>query len=67
MKELTNEQYDKMQWFVRKFFPALTTLIGTVGVTLGWDTTVVVTIVGAFNLFLGTLLTRSSDEYKGGN
>lgn len=66
MKKLTNKQYDNMQWVVRKVLPALIVLIGTVGGVLGYDTTVIVTIVGAFNLFLGQVLSISSDNYQGG-
>ena len=63
--KLKNETYDLLKWIVQVFLPAFITFAGVVGQTTGWAyTDVFMTLVGAFTLFLGTLLGISNSNYK---
>lgn len=61
---LTDRMYDILQWIVRVLMPATATLIAALGVTLEWEpATVVVAVLGAVTLFLGTILGVNSKRY----
>lgn len=64
--KLSNSMYDSLKFISTIFIPALTTLIGTVGVALGYQelTGVLVTIVSAIGVFIGSLIGLSSVTYK---
>lgn len=63
--KLKNETYDLLKWIVQVFLPAFITFAGVVGQTMGWaNTDTFMTLVGAFTLFLGTLLGISNSNYK---
>ena len=63
--KLKNETYDLLKWIVQVFLPAFITFAGVVGQTMGWVyTDTFMTLVGAFTLFLGTLLGISNSNYK---
>ena len=65
MFKMTNEQYDLAKWIVQVVMPAFITMVGTIGVAVGWDATdLVVTILGAITLFLGTSLGISNINYR---
>lgn len=64
-KIFSNRTYDILKWVVLVFLPALTTLVGVVGATLGWSNTdTVLTIMVAVTTFLGSLLGISNIQYK---
>lgn len=64
--KLSNQVYDSLKFISTIFIPALATLIGTVGVALGYQelTGVLVTIVSAIGVFIGSLIGLSSVTYK---
>ena len=63
--KLKNETYDLLKWIVQVFLPAFITFAGVVGQTMSWaNTDTFMTLVGAFTLFLGTLLGVSNSKYK---
>lgn len=63
--KLKNETYDLLKWIVQVFLPAFITFAGVVGQTMSWAyTDTFMTLVGAFTLFLGTLLGISNSKYK---
>lgn len=62
---MNNKLYDFMKWFVWLFMPALTTLVGVVGQTLGWSNTdVIITIMTAVTTFLGAITGLSNKQYN---
>ena len=67
--KLKNETYDILKWIVQILMPAVITLIGTVGLALSWVyTDLAMTMLGAFTVFLGSILGVSSYSYnKDGN
>lgn len=63
--KLSNETYDTLKWIAQIFLPALITLYGTVALALGAPyIDVVVTILGAIDAFLGTILGISTSKYN---
>ena len=63
--KLSNKTYDMLKWVAQIFLPAFITLYGTIALALGLPyTDVVVTIVGAVDTFLGTLLGISTVKYN---
>lgn len=63
--KLPNEVYDILKWVAIVVLPALGTLVGTVGVAIGYpQTDLAVTIIVAIGAFLGTVLGVSSANYK---
>ena len=63
--KLKNETYDRMKNFVQIVMPAIVVFIGTVGSTLNWEQTeLTMTLLSAFNIFLGTILGISNTQYK---
>ena len=64
-KIFSNRTDDVLKWLVLVFLPALTTLVGVVGATLGWpNTDTALTIMVAVTTFLGSLLGISNIQYK---
>ena len=62
--KLTNKDYDIMKWVVQLFIPALITLYGVIGSTCHIPyTEQVLTIAGAVDVFLGTILKISTNNY----
>ena len=63
--QMSDKTYDNMKWIVWAVLPALATLIGSLGVTLGWpNTDVYVTIITAITAFLGTVTGVSNRNYN---
>lgn len=63
--KLSNKTYDIMKWVVQLLIPALITLYGVIGSTLKFPyTQEVLTIAGAVDVFLGTILKISTDNYN---
>lgn len=62
---MKNKTYDKLKWGAIIVIPAVATLVGTVGVSVGWQQTdLAVTIITAVGVFLGTVLGVSSQNYN---
>ena len=63
--QMSDKTYDNMKWVVWAVLPALATLIGSLGVTLGWaNTDIYVTIITAITAFLGTVTGVSNRNYN---
>ena len=63
--KLSNKVYDNLKWIALVFIPALITFYGVVGNVLNIPyTDVVLTIMGAFDVFLGSLLGISTAQYN---
>lgn len=63
--KLSNSLYDKLKWVAQILIPAIITLYGTVALALGLPyTDIVVTILGAVDAFLGTILGISTANYN---
>lgn len=64
---MSNKVYDVLKWVALVFIPSLITFYGVVGNVLNIPyTEVVLTIMGAFNVFMGSLLGISNMQYKKG-
>lgn len=62
---LNNKVYDVLKWITLIFLPALITLVGVVLNCFNVEyTDIVLTIMTAFNAFLGTILGVSNYNYK---
>lgn len=62
---MDNKYYDTLKWIVQVVLPALGVLIGTVGISLGWEQTdLTITILTAVTAFLGSMLGVSNHNYK---
>ena len=61
--KLTNNVYDILKFIAIVGLPAFTTLVGTIGTQLGYETTTVIVILTALDTFLGTLLGLSGVSY----
>lgn len=62
---MSNKVYDKLKWIALVFIPALITFYGVIGNALSIPyTEVVLTIMGAFDVFLGSLLGISTVQYN---
>lgn len=62
---MSNKLYDNLKWIALVFLPALTTFYGVIGATCGIPyTEQVLTIMVAFDTFLGSLLGISNTLYK---
>ncbi len=65
---MSNKLYDILKWIVITVLPALLTLFGVIGATLGWDfTDKVITIGTAVITCLGTIVGVSSINYNKNN
>ena len=63
--EMSNKVYDILKWIVITVLPAILTLFGVIGATLGWDfTDTVITIGTAVIACLGTIIGVSSVQYN---
>lgn len=62
--KLNNRTYDFFKFFAIVVMPAFTTLVGTIGVQLGYEMTTPIVILTALDTFLGTLLGISSVTYS---
>lgn len=63
--KLSNKVYDNLKWIALVFIPSLITFYGVVGNVLNIPyTDIVLTIMGAFDVFLGSLLGISSAKYN---
>lgn len=63
--KLSNKTYDILKWISMVFLPAFTTFYGVLATTCGFPyTQETLTIMVAFNTFLGTLLGVSSAQYQ---
>lgn len=62
---LNNKVYDVLKWITLIFLPALITLVGVILNCFNVEfTDIVLTIMTAFNAFLGTILGVSNYNYK---
>ena len=62
--KLTNQMYDVSKWIILIFLPALAVLIGGLGEIYQWvNTSVLLTTLNLFTVFLGSLLQLSSQKY----
>lgn len=62
---ISDKAYDVLKWVVWFVLPALITLIGTIGVAVGWaHTDICVTILGAITAFLGSITGISNRNYN---
>lgn len=63
--KLSNKVYDILKWVALVFIPALITFYGVVGNVLNIPyTDIVLTIMGAFDVFMGSLLGISTAQYN---
>lgn len=65
---LNNKTYDVLKYIAITVVPALATLVGTIGVSLGYQevTGIIVTIITAVGTFIGALVGLSSVNYNKG-
>lgn len=65
---ISNKTYDLLKFLATTFFPALGTLVGTVGIAVGYPeaTGVIVTVLTALGTFIGALVGLSSTSYNKG-
>ncbi len=62
---MKNSTYDKLKYIAQVFLPALTVFVGVVLKCFNCDfTDIVVTIMTAFDAFLGSLLNVSTKKYN---
>lgn len=62
---MSNKTYDILKWIALVFLPAFTTFYGVVANAVGIPyTEIVLTILAAFDTFLGSLLGVSNYQYK---
>lgn len=63
--KLSNSTYDLLKWIAQIFLPAFTTFYGVIGAVCNIPhTQEAITIMIAFDTFLGALLGISSDQYN---
>ena len=63
--KLSNKVYDVLKWIAQILIPAIITLYGTIASVIGIPyTDIVITIMGAVDVFLGTLLGISTARYN---
>lgn len=65
---LNNKTYDVLKYLAITVVPAFATLVGTIGVALGYQevTGIIVTIITAVGTFIGALVGLSSVNYNKG-
>lgn len=56
--------YDILKWIDLVFIPALIVFLGVIFGAIGYNGQVILTILGGFDVFLGSLLGISSNQYK---
>lgn len=66
--KLNNQLYDALKFMATIFIPAFGTLVGTIGIALGYQEVagVFVTIITAIGTFIGSLIGLSSVNYNKG-
>lgn len=65
---MSNKTYDLLKWIAQIFIPALTVFVGVVLKCFNVECTdIVVTIMTAFDAFLGALLGISTSNYNKAN
>lgn len=66
--KLTNKQYDFWKWILWKVVPAFIVLVSTLGAIFNFEdiANVINGVVGAFAIFLGTILGISTKNYYKG-
>lgn len=62
--KLSNKQYDIIKFILFTVAPALTTLIGGLGMLYEFDVTKIVTIIGLVSAFVGAITGLSSNQYN---
>lgn len=61
---IDNKTYDVLKYIALTVLPALAVFVGVIGQAIGWDqTALAVTIITAFDTFLGSLLKVSTNNY----
>lgn len=65
--KLTNKQYDIIKFILFTVVPALTTLIGGLGMLYEFDVTQIVTLIGLVSAFVGAITGLSSSQYNKDN
>lgn len=62
---MSNKTYDKVKYVVLVFLPSLITLIGGLGILFNYENTdILVTALGLFTTFLGSIVKISSVNYN---
>ena len=64
MMMLPDKIYDVLKWIVLIFVPALITFISGLGVLFGFDTTIIVGVIGLVATFIGSLIGVSTRAYN---
>jgi len=66
--KISNQNYDIGKWLVLIFLPAFAVLFGGIGELYGWgNTSIIVSTINIFTVFLGSVLQISSQKYDGNN
>lgn len=61
---MSNKVYNVLKWIDLTFIPALIVFLGVVFGALGYNGQTILTILGGFDVFLGSLLGISSVKYN---
>ena len=61
---MTNKFYDVTKYIVQIALPALITLVSSIAVLYNYDATIIVSIISAVTVFLGSLLGVSTITYN---
>ena len=61
---MTNKIYDISKYIVQIILPALITLVSSIAVLYNYDATIIVGIISAVTVFLGSLLGVSTITYN---
>lgn len=61
---MTNKFYDVSKYIVQIALPALITLVSSIAVLYNYDATIIVGIISAVTVFLGSLLGLSTITYN---
>lgn len=64
--KISNETYDTLKFIATIFAPSFATMVGTIGVALGYPevTGIFVTIITAIGAFIGSCVGLSNKTYK---
>ena len=60
---LPDKIYEILKWIVLIFVPALITFISGLGVLFGFDSTIIVGVIGLVATFIGSLIGVSTKNY----
>lgn len=61
---LNDKIYNILKWVAIVFIPALVILIGTIGTAIGYDMTMIQTIIGAVGVFIASIIGVSTYNYN---